>query len=61
MPTSKKRKKKINQKEIKRRETQSKIWHKITHPNEEYEKAEKDRKKQSINGIYNEDYILPLN
>lgn len=61
MGTTKKRKKTISNIEKQRRERQAKIWHKATHPNEEYEKAEKMRRKQTIDGNYNEDYILPLN
>lgn len=60
MPSNKKRKKKVNQKELERRQRQSKLWHKLTHPNEEYEQAEKNRKKQSLDGYYSND-VLPLN
>lgn len=44
MPISKKRKRNINQNEILRRKKQANVWHIITHPNEEYEKAEKNRR-----------------
>lgn len=47
MSNNKKRKKKINQKEIERRKMQAKLWHKATHPNEEYELAEKRRRQES--------------
>ena len=60
MPNNKKRKKKVNQKELDRRQRQSKLWHKLIHPNEEYEQAEKIRKKQSLDGCYSND-VLPLN
>lgn len=45
----KKRKNKISQQEIERRKKQAKIWHIITHPNEEFELAEKRRIKNFNN------------
>ena len=41
---SKNKKKKISQKELERRKKQAKMWHIATHPNEEYENAEKKRR-----------------
>ena len=40
----KKRKKKISDKEKERRKRQAKMWHIATHPNEEFEKAERKRR-----------------
>lgn len=44
-----KKRKKVSQREIERRKMQAKIWHKMTHPNEEYELAEKRRRQESTN------------
>lgn len=50
-----KKRKKISLKEKERREKQSKIWHKITHPNEEYINAEKKRKENYLEMINSKD------
>lgn len=44
-----KKRKKVSQREKERRKMQAKIWHKMTHPNEEYELAEKRRRQESTN------------
>jgi hypothetical protein len=56
----KKRKNKISQREIERRKMQAKIWHKATHPNEEYELAEK-RRRENFNKKSDNDALLFLN
>lgn len=46
-----KKRKKISQKELERRKKQAKIWHRMTHPNEEYELAEKRRRQEATNDM----------
>lgn len=61
MPTNKRRKKTVNQKELNRRKTQAKIWHKMTHPNEEYENAERNRRRSTTIDEFSFDKISCLN
>ena len=42
-----KKRKKVSQRELERRKLQAKIWYRMTHPNEEYELAEKRRREES--------------
>ena len=58
---SKNKKKKISQKELERRKKQAKMWHIATHPNEEYENAEKKRRDNYYNSNNNSFEPIPLN